>query len=168
MHFSSPECIRSCTRFEVVDFSVSLDENVARHPGARIIGYVSAVREDEPDPLDWDPEEFRGYLAIMGKEAVEALPEHQSYNCKIDLKAGETAPWGPIYPLSEKELETLQEWLKEMFKTGKIRRSTSPAGSPILFIPKPHRRSLRLWVHYRALNKVTILNRYPLPLTQEL
>jgi len=32
------------------------------------------------------------------------------------------AKWRPgaIYPLSEKELETLQEWLKEMLQTGKI------------------------------------------------
>ena len=104
----------------------------------------------------------------MGKEAAEALPKHRGYDCRIDLKTGETAPWGPIYPLLEKELETFREWLKEMLRTGKIRRSTSPAGSPILFVPKPHGRGLRLCVDYRALNKVTIPNRYPLPLMQEL
>jgi len=74
----------------------------------------------------------------------------------------------PIYPLSENKLETLWEWLKEMLRTGKIRRSTSSAGSPILFIPKPHGRGLRLCVDYRALNKITIPNCYPLPLMQEL
>jgi len=52
--------------------------------------------------------------------------------------------------------------------TGKIKRSTSLAGSPILFVPKPHRRGLRLCVDYRALNKITIPNRYPLPVMQEL
>jgi len=55
-----------------------------------------------------------------------------------------------------------------MERTGKIRRSTSPAGSPILCVPKPHGRGLCLCVDYRALNKITIPNRYPLPLTQEL
>jgi len=78
------------------------------------------------------------------------------------------APWGPIYPLSEEELWTLREWLTEMEKTGKIKRSTSPAGSPILFMPKPHVRGLRLCVDYRALNRITIPNLYPLPLMQEL
>jgi len=78
------------------------------------------------------------------------------------------APWGPIYPLSEVELQTLQEWLKEMERTGKIKRSTSPAGSPILFISKPHGRGLRLCVDYQALNRITIPNRYPLLLMQEL
>jgi len=138
MRFSSPECFAKCTYFEIADFSLSLDETVASHPEARVIGYVSAIGEQEIDPLDWVPGEFRGYLAIMGKEAAVALPEHRSYDCKIDLKDGETAPWGPIYPLSEKELETLRESVKEMLRTGKIRRSTSSAGSPILFVPKPH------------------------------
>jgi len=62
----------------------------------------------------------------------------------------------------------LQEWLKEMERTGKIKRSTSPDGSPILFVPKQHGRGLCLCVDYRGLNKITIPNRYPLPLMQEL
>jgi len=109
MRFNSPECIEKCTRFEAADFSLSLHEAVAGHPEARVIGYVSAVGEQETNPLNLVLEEFRVYLAIMGKEAAEALPEHRSYNCKIDLRTGKMAPWGPIYPLSEKELETLRE-----------------------------------------------------------
>jgi len=104
----------------------------------------------------------------MGQEAAEALLAHRPYDCRIDLKDRETAPWGPIYPLSENELQTLREWLKEMLRTSKIRRSSFPAGSPILFIPKPNRRGLRLCVDYRALNCITIPNQYPLPLMQEL
>jgi len=104
----------------------------------------------------------------MSHEAAEALPAHRPYDCKIDLKDGETAPWEPIYTLSENELQTLREWLKEILRTGKIRRSTSPAGSPILFVPKPGERGLQLCVDYQAFNRITIPNRYPLPLMQEL
>jgi len=104
----------------------------------------------------------------MSKEEADALPQHRPYDCKIELKEGSTAPWGPIYPLSEVELQTLREWLKEMERTGKIKRSTSPAGLPNLFVPKPHRRGLRLCVDYRALNQITVPNRYLLPLIQEL
>jgi len=50
---------------------------------------------------------------------------------------------------------------------GRIRPSKSPAGSPILFVPKKDG-SLRLCVDYRGLNKVTIKNRYPLPLISEI
>jgi len=142
------QCLRDCTKWEANEFSLTLDDGVVQHPEAKVIGYVSAISKGDPDPLEAVPEEFREYLGIMGMEAAEALPEQKRYDCKINLKTGETAPWGPIYPLSEKELETLREWLKEMLRTGKIRRSTSPAGSPILFVPKPHGRGLRLCVDY--------------------
>ena len=51
---------------------------------------------------------------------------------------------------------------------GKIRPSKSSAGAPILFVPKPHGHGLRLCVDYRGLNRVTIMNLYPLPLAAEL
>jgi len=165
IRFNSARCLASCTRFETGEFSLVWDEEVARNPQAQIIGYVSAVDKDARERV---PMEFRQYLGIMGKEAADTLPQHRPYNCKINLKQGETAPWGPIYPLSEEELQTLREWLKEMELTGKIKRSISPTGSPILFVPKPHGRGLCLCVDYRALNKITIPNRYPLPLMQEL
>ena len=50
---------------------------------------------------------------------------------------------------------------------GKITKSNSSAGAPILLVKKPDG-SFRLCVDYRALNKVTVKNRYPLPLMTEL
>jgi len=165
IRFNNPGCLKKCTQYGIAEFSLSWDESILSDPTARTIGHVSVVNDD---PLGHVPMEFRQYLGIMGKEAADALPEHRPYDCKIELKDGATAPWGPIYPLSEVELQTLREWLKEMEKTGKIRRSTSSAGSPILFVPKPNGRGLRLCVDYRGLNAITIPNRYPLPLMQEL
>ena len=52
-----------------------------------------------------------------------------------------------------------------MLAHGKISRSKSPAGAPILFVPKPDGR-FRLVVDYRGLNKVTIHNKYPIPMTE--
>jgi len=54
-----------------------------------------------------------------------------------------------------------------MLAEGEIVHSKSPAGAPILFVLKPDGR-LRLCVDYRQLNKLTILNKYPLPLMTEL
>ena len=165
VRFNSPRCLEKCTKVATNEFSRTWDESVLTEPDARTIGYVSAVQEDTVEQV---PPEFRQFMGIMSKEAADTLPEHRQYDCKIDLKEGSTPPWGPIYPLSESELQALREWLKEMERTGKIRRSTSPAGSPILFVPKPNGKGLRLCVDYRGLNKITIPNRYPLPLMQEL
>jgi len=96
LHFSSHNCLEKCTRFESAEFSLSLDETVTLDPGAKVIGYVSAINEE--DPWDQIPKEFRGYLDIMSQKAAEALPAHRPYDCKIDLKEAETTPWGLIYP----------------------------------------------------------------------
>ena len=81
---------------------------------------------------------------------------------------GKDPPSGPINALSEKELGVSWEYLDTILAGGKICSSKSPAGAPILFVPKKGGRGLRLCVDYRGLNKVTILNRYPLPLMNQL
>ena len=170
LRFNSPNCLKHCTKKVIEkEFSCDLDDTILFNSEARLIGYVSATSVTANiDPLLQVPAEFSHFLGIMGKEAADALPAHTDYDHRIDLKEGEKPPWGPIYRLSEVELATLREWLSDMMRTGKIRRSSSPAGAPILFGPKPHGRGLRLCVDYRGINRVTIPNRYPLPLMDEL
>ena len=69
--------------------------------------------------------------------------------------------------MSEIELKAVREYIKENTQKGYIRPSTSPAGYPVLFVPKKDG-SLRLCVDYRQLNNITIKNRYALPLISEL
>ena len=76
-------------------------------------------------------------------------------------------PFGPIYPLSQRELGILNKYIEQNLATSRIRASLSPTGAPILFIPKQDG-SLRLYVDYRGLNKITVKNRYPLPLLSEI
>ena len=95
------------------------------------------------------------------------LPKHQPWDHEIKLQPGTEPGFGPIYQLSEKELQVLREYLEENLKKGFIQESQSPAGYPILFAPKKDR-SLRLCVDYRKLNDITIKNQYPLPNANEL
>jgi len=95
------------------------------------------------------------------------LSPRRTFDHASDLKDGATPPWGPIYPMSAYQLEELNKYLHEMLAEGKIVHSKSPAGAPILFVPKPGGR-LRLCIDYHQLNKLTILNKYPLPLMTEL
>jgi hypothetical protein len=82
----------------------------------------------------------------------DAVSPHRSYHHSIEIEEGEDLPWGPIYALSKPELAALYEYLEKMSPTGNIRPSKSPAGAPILFIPKLHGRSLRLCMDYRGFN----------------
>ena len=61
----------------------------------------------------------------------------------------------------------LQEYIDLNLKLGRIRPSKSPAGAPILFVPKKDG-GLRLCVDYRGLNRVSVKNRYPLPLISKI
>src|SRR6202048_1944245 len=69
--------------------------------------------------------------------------------------------------MSPTELEVLRKYIDENLKKGFIRHSQSSCGAPILFVKKADG-TLRLCVDYRALNKITTKNRYPLPLIGEL
>jgi hypothetical protein len=72
-----------------------------------------------------------------------------------------------IYPLSQKELAVLEEYIKENLKKGNIEYSKSSAGYPILFVPKKGG-ELRIYVDYRQLNDITIKDRHLLPLINEI
>jgi hypothetical protein len=61
-----------------------------------------------------------------------------------------------------KELAELKNQLQELLDKGYIRPSSSPWGSPALFVKKKYG-SLRMCVDYRPLNVVTIKNKYQFP-----
>ena len=71
------------------------------------------------------------------------------------------------YRLSQKELEELKSQLDELLAKGYIRQSKSPYGAPVLFVDKKDGK-LKLCVDYRAFNKVTVKNSYPLPRVDDL
>jgi hypothetical protein len=69
--------------------------------------------------------------------------------------------------MAEVELKLLKEELDSLLEKGFIQLSASPWGSPALFMPKKYG-TQRLCVNYRALNVVTIKNKYPLPRIDDL
>ena len=112
------------------------------------------------------PPEYNEFADVFSKESASVLPPHRPHDHRIPLEPGTTPPFGPLYSLSEVELKALDEYIKENLSKGYIQASTSPAGAPILFVKKRDG-SLRLCVDYRGLNKITVKNRYPLPLISE-
>ncbi|KAJ1037064.1 hypothetical protein NDA10_004015 [Ustilago hordei] len=113
------------------------------------------------------PQEYHQYLDVFSRVKADKLSPHRTYDHQIPLEEGKSPPFGPIYSLSEHELKTLREYLEENLAKGFISPSDSLAASPILFVKKKDG-SLRLCVDYRGLNQITIRNRYPLPLIDEL
>ena len=69
--------------------------------------------------------------------------------------------------MSALELDAMKTYLKEYLANGFIRPSRSPAAAPVMFVTRPDGK-LRLVVDYRGLNRVTVKNRYPLPLIPDM
>jgi len=69
--------------------------------------------------------------------------------------------------MSPAELAKVSKYVKENLKKGFIRHSQSEYGAPIVFVKKKDG-SLRICIDYQGLNKLTLKNRYPLPLIGEL
>ena len=142
------------------------DEAVAFDENPTMIGRIRATKGKEIE-LEGLPNEYWQYKDLFPDEKAEMLAPRRTFDHGIDLKEGATPPWGPIYLISAYQLEELNKYLCKMLAEGKIVHSKSPAGASILFVPKPDGRS-RLCVDYRQLNKLTILNKYPLLLITEL
>ena len=113
------------------------------------------------------PSEYKEYQEMFEETAIVTLPENQEWDHKIPLEDRKKSTHSPIYTLSAKELEALRDYLDENLAKGFIRSSTSPAGYPILFVPKKDSK-LRLCVDYQRLNTITVKNCYPLPLISEI
>ena len=72
-----------------------------------------------------------------------------------------------MYQMSVMQNEEIKKQVRELIEKGVIRPSTSPCGSPIVLVPKKDG-SWRMCIDYKALNKITIKNRYPLPRIDDL
>jgi len=172
--FGSEWCNMNCTKEKTDQLDIEYDSGLLENVNQETVGFLGVVGMSAQgvELGDWRgmvAERYKEFIDLFDPEGTTAeLPPHRSFDHAIDLKEGAQPSWGPIYALSEVELEAQKEYLEGMLRTGKIKPSKSPAGAPILFVPKPHGGGLRLCVDYRGLNKVTIMNRYPLPLMNEL
>jgi len=113
------------------------------------------------------PDCVRGFESVFAKEDFDILPEHRQWDHAIELIPGSEPKSSKVYPLSPVEQKELDAFLEENLRTGRIRPSKSPIAAPVFFIKKKDG-SLRLVQDYRALNSMTVKNKYPLPLISEL
>ena len=72
-----------------------------------------------------------------------------------------------MYRLSPAENAEVRRQVSDGLRRGIIEPSASPYGTPVLFVRKKDG-SLRMCVDYRALNKITVKNKYPLPRIDDL
>ena len=113
------------------------------------------------------PPEYHDFADIFQVAEKQSLPEKDLHDHVIDLKPGQQPPFGKLYSMSSAELDVLKVYLDNAMKAGIVRKSISPAASPVMFVPKLDG-SLQLVIDYRHLNNITIKNHYSLPLISDM
>jgi hypothetical protein len=100
-------------------------------------------------------------------EELSGMPPDWDIEFVIELKSGTTPIYKTPYGMATPELAELKEHIKELLEKGFIRPISSPWGAPMIFVPKKDG-TQNLCVDYRALNEVTVKNKYPLPRIDDL
>ena len=106
----------------------------------------------------------------MPHELPKTLPLRQEildHEIELALGARTKPPTKNAYRMAPLELAELRKQLNEFLVAEFIKPAKAPYRTPVLFQKKKDE-SLRLCIDYRALNKVTVRNRYPFPIINDL
>jgi hypothetical protein len=128
------------------------------------IQVLESIEDDKPSLEDHPI--LREYKYVFLEE-VPGLPPRRDIEFLIELAPRVVLVSRTPYRMSTPELVELKLELKEMMDKGYILPSVSPWGAPTLFVKK-NDGTLRLCINYMKLNKMTIKNKYPLPIIDEL
>ncbi len=99
---------------------------------------------------------------VMPKDLPKNLPMRRRVNHVIKVMPRVAPPAKAPYRMNHEELRELKVQLEEFLTKGYIKPSKLPYGAFVRFVHKKDG-TLRKCVDYRAFNKVTVKNRYPLP-----
>jgi len=98
---------------------------------------------------------------------MTGLPPSRSHDHTIPLKERAQPVNLRPYRYSSLQKDTVEGLISEMLEAGTVQPSHSPFASPVVLVKKKDI-SWRLCIDYRALNRLTIKNKFPIPLIEEL
>ena len=98
---------------------------------------------------------------------MTGLPPNRPHDHTIPLKEGAQPVNLHPYRYSSLQKDTVEGLISKMLEAGIVQPSHSPFTSPVVLVKKKDL-SWHLCIDYRALNRLTIKNKFPIPLIEEL
>ena len=105
---------------------------------------------------------LKQYQDCFSESLPGVLPPERPEDHTIVEIPGTSPPNRPPYRVSVAQQEEIMSQVNELLDKGLIQPSSSPYCSPVLLVQKKDG-SWRMCIDYRALNKNTIKNRFPIP-----
>ena len=99
---------------------------------------------------------------IFPEEIPNGLPPIRGIEHQIDFVPGAIIPNRPAYRSNPEETKELQRQVSDLMQKGYVRESLSPCAVPVLLVPKKDG-TWRMCVDCRAVNKITVKYRHPIP-----
>jgi hypothetical protein len=125
------------------------------------------TNSEKTDPRDKLPPEHHEFADVFKHKSEFTVPDHRpSIDHAINLRVGIEPPYKKGFPMNPTQLRAVKKYIDDELAKGTIEPSKSPCASPVLLVRKPGG-GIRVCVDYRALNALTIKDRYPIPLIKE-
>lgn len=132
---------------------IQMDSNVKQQP--------------EEVVIDKEISQLKQTYADVFKEPDKLPPSKGIFDHKIPLQTGANPINIKPYRYLLKQRDVIEQIIEEMLGRGIIQNSASPFASPVVLVGKKDG-SWRLCVDYRELNKITVKDKYPIPVVDEL
>jgi hypothetical protein len=127
------------------------------------------ITDTPPDAEPQVPDEvqtvLQRYQALF--EEPQTLPPHRKFDHHIPLLPGAKPVNVKPYRYAPHQKSEIEKQVADMLKRGVIQESTSPFASPVLLVRKEDG-TLHFCIDYRALTGITLKNKYPMPVVDEL
>jgi hypothetical protein len=158
------ECTSTCLPVKATKLT-----GLLRHDEVAQLVHLSALQEDNSQPVDAMPvniaQMVQRYDFLF--QDPKQLPPSRPFDHNIPLIEGVQPVNVKPYRYSPTQKDEIERQVKEMLLNGVIHPSSSPFASPVLLVRKKDG-SWRFCVDYRHLNAITIKNKYPMPIVEEL
>ena len=147
--------------------ALQLEKGIRKGEHTYVVEMIETKPNKQVEVLDAIAPILSRFANVLPPELPKKLTPRRQTDHQIELVLGSITPAQAPYQMNPLELTELRKQLTELLDAGLVQPSKAPYGAPVLF-QKKQNGTLQMCVDYWALNKVTIKNKYLIPLVAEL